>query len=287
LASTGTGDVTVTVTAHADNTKTGTFTVHVGNWALLVNGSYAMQVVNIGNGSPTTIMANSNACTQSAMSYDAQKIVCTDLISSIPVVKIYATDGTSAGTILSKTIDLSSLGPLNHVTVSYPRFSQDGAKIVFTGVVSGVQGVYTMNADGTSPTRLFQEPASGIAVERARFTPDGRQILFENLLDQTVWAMNADGTSPAQLVNAPSVWAMYSPDMRTLYYASAVGVTPSAYVKDVATGNVRTLSGYDILDVAPNGSGILLTDVTSIYRADALGVNISPTPVATGSWGSW
>ena len=81
---------------------------------------------------------------------------------------------------------------------------------------------------------------------------------------------------------------MYSPDMSTLYYANYAGGVWSTYVSTAATGAVtKTLTGYYIIGVAPNGANILLSDGTSVYTADDLGLNLSASPIGLGGRGSW
>jgi len=102
-----------------------------------------------------------------------------------------------------------------------PAFSPDGARIAYVSTSAGNAEIYVMNADGTSPTRLTNDPQ---ADGRPVFTPDGQTILFHSARTagkQQVWAINVDGSELTQLTRdsvsfAPAV----SPDGQTIAYVS-------------------------------------------------------------------
>jgi uncharacterized protein YjdB len=102
-----------------------------------------------------------------------------------------------------------------------PAFSADGSRIAYVSTSPGNAEIYVMNADGTSPTRLTNEPSvDGHPV----FTPDGQTILFQSARTagkQQIWAVNVDGSGLTQLTRdsvsfAPAV----SPDGQTVAYVS-------------------------------------------------------------------
>ena len=71
-----------------------------------------------------------------------------------------------------------------------PAWFPTGARIAFTGYRSGELGIYTMNADGSSVTRLTHDIA-GPPV----WAPDGTSLLFSMLLAAAeLMARNADAT---------------------------------------------------------------------------------------------
>ena len=288
-AATGSGDATITVTAHADTTKTATFTVHVGNWVLSQPG--AVTVVDLNKGtSAMQLLSGSAHCSDPSISYDATEFVCQHIgaIGEDDLLQIYQTDGTASGTQLLIAVDLMKQAGIG--TQSNPSFSPDGTKIVFSGPSSSnIQTVYIINVDGTGLVSLFAEAASDVAISPVHFTPDGKQIMFENVSTMTVWIMNADGSSPQPFVSASSNTAMYSVDannnMSTLYYSGG----GNTYVEDAATGKVMaTVNGYVLMGVLPNDGGIILTDNhgENLYTLPADGVG-TPTFLAAGSgWGS-
>jgi hypothetical protein len=290
-AATGSGDATITVAAHADNSKTATFTVHVGNWVLIQTqvGTY---IVDFNKGTAMTqLVPGSTGCSDPSISYDASMFVCqqVSLTSNDSVLQIYQTDGTASGTKLLTSFDLTTQDGFM-AAVLLPSFSPDGKKIIFVAPIgSGVQVIYAINTDWSGLKSLFTEAVSGVAISPVHFTPDGKQIMFENVSTMTVWIMNADGTNPAPFISASSNTAMYSVDangaMSTLYYSDG----NATYVEDAATGKVTaTISGYALMGVFPNDGGIILTDNHggNLYTLPADGVG-TPTLLATGSgWGS-
>ncbi len=69
-----------------------------------------------------------------------------------------------------------------------------------------------MNADGSNPVRLTNEPGDDFAPS---WSPDGTQIVFVSDRDQTagiydLYIMNADGSGVSRLTNDTAI--DYSPD---------------------------------------------------------------------------
>jgi hypothetical protein len=299
-SATNAGDVTITATANADTSKTASFVVHVGNYALLENNTYGLQMANIGSASPLVTLLHNNLPLQHAVWFpDHLKIAGSDLSVADAVINVYTTDGTAGGTVRDHAIDLTTLAKIPQLVTL--AVSPDGTKIAFvTEEGSGVEGIYTVNATAdaqgntAAPALLYKMPANGmLMVSGIRFDPKGKQLLFENVATQTVWAMNVDGSNFHQLINAPSVIAMYSPDMSYIYYSNYSGGAFSAgvwstYVSKASDESVqKTLPGYFLVGVAPNGVSILLSDGTSIYTADASGANISSAPIGLGGAAAW
>ena len=89
-----------------------------------------------------------------------------------------------------------------------PAWSPGGQRIVFVStradpnpdnMSSGANWeIYSMEADGSSPVRLTDHPASDMA---ARWSPDGDQIIFVSTRDGDfrIYVMDADGSHQARL----------------------------------------------------------------------------------------
>jgi Tol biopolymer transport system component len=85
-----------------------------------------------------------------------------------------------------------------------PDWSPDGTKIAFSTHRDGNWEIYSMNADGTAPTRLTRSDPADDA--RPAWSPDGTKIAFHS--DRTgnyeIFVMNADGTGQTNVTVDPS-----------------------------------------------------------------------------------
>jgi len=82
-------------------------------------------------------------------------------------------------------------------------FPGSNGTIAFDSNRDGNLEIYSMNADGTNPTNLTNNPAADI---RAAYSPDGSKIAFQSGRDgnSEIYSMNADGTNPTRLTNNPA-----------------------------------------------------------------------------------
>lgn len=97
-------------------------------------------------------------------------------------------------------ITQSSLRLTNLTGDSRPHYSPNGSQILFQSVRDGNAEIYVMNSDGTSQTRLTNNPAADTA---PAWSPDGTKILFTSLRDgpmsPALYVMNADGSSQTRV----------------------------------------------------------------------------------------
>jgi Tol biopolymer transport system component len=109
---------------------------------------------------------------------------------------------------------------------TWPSWSPDGRRITFVSDRDDpdpnddnrIWSIYVMNADGSDPTRLTDNPAGDTWPS---WSPDGRRIAFHSSRDdpdpnddEEVWdiyVMNADGTGLARLTDN-SAWEPNAPD---------------------------------------------------------------------------
>lgn len=99
-------------------------------------------------------------------------------------------------------------------------WSPDHTKIAFVSIKDDEDGqwpynseIYVMNADGTNPIRLTNNPA---ADEAPAWSPDGQSIIFVSYRDEPnvkncgencnseIYVMNADGSNQVRLTNDPA-----------------------------------------------------------------------------------
>jgi Ca2+-binding RTX toxin-like protein len=93
------------------------------------------------------------------------------------------------------------LTPNSAAQDSAPAWSPDGSKIIFnTNRDAGDFEIYSINPDGSSPTRLTNSPGEDSG---ANWSPDGRQIVFQSRRtgNLEIFRMNADGSNPVQLTH--------------------------------------------------------------------------------------
>jgi TolB protein len=79
-----------------------------------------------------------------------------------------------------------------------PRWSPDGATLLFTSDRAGDYDIWIMEADGSRERQLTDHPA---ADEYPTWSPDGRLIAFHSSRHggTTLWLMHADGTDASLL----------------------------------------------------------------------------------------
>jgi Tol biopolymer transport system component len=106
--------------------------------------------------------------------------------------------------------------------VQAPSWSRDGGTIVFVSWRDGNGEVYAMDADGTSPRNLTQNPAKDV---RPAWSPDGRRIAFVSRRDgnSEVYVMDADGSGRRNLTRnrASDDYPTWSRDGRRIAFFRA------------------------------------------------------------------
>lgn len=127
-----------------------------------------------------------------------------------------------------------------------PRWSPDGASILFFSARSGRNELWVMNADGTEPRQLTD--GGGESME-GDWSPDGTRIVFRRNSGDggDIWIMNQDG-SGAVLLHAGERMdsdPRWSPDGRRIAFVSLIAVD----------GEVRLTS--EIFVIEADGSGLL------------------------------
>ena len=113
------------------------------------------------------------------------------------------------------TVALGGAGPAG------ATFPGANGKIAFTTDRDGNQEVYVINADGSGPTRLTNDPAQDIA---GSWSPNGEKIAFSTARDGNfeIYVMNADGTDQTNLTDdaAWDIHPAWSPDGTKIAFLS-------------------------------------------------------------------
>jgi Tol biopolymer transport system component len=142
--------------------------------------------------------------------------------------------------------------------VQAPAWSPDGRTIVFVSGRDGNGEVYAMDANGSSPRNLTQDPAQDV---HPAWSPDGRSIAFVSSRSPSsrckpgpgpcwddrpseVYVMNADGSGKRNLTRdrANDDYPTWSPDGRRIAFLRV-------------TGSYRH-HGYHLYAVNADGSGL-------------------------------
>lgn len=121
-------------------------------------------------------------------------------------------------------ITRSSLRLTNLTGDSRPHFSPNGSKIVFQSTRDGQPEIYVMNADGSSQTRLTNNPAWDTAPV---WSPDGTKILFTSLRDDpmtsALYVMNADGSNQTRVTSGSDGTWRSTPTAPLVYTEEGTG----------------------------------------------------------------
>ncbi|HWR27610.1 MAG TPA: hypothetical protein VN377_04130 [Candidatus Thermoplasmatota archaeon] len=166
----------------------------------------------------------------------------------------------STGNIYVVNLDGSDLIQLTDFSLGAqdPVWSPDGKMIAFSATNDG--GIYTINADGTSLTRIvyktvydaYTDTWNVAANNHPSWSPDGSAIVYESLGDENsgttvsnanIYVVNSDGTGMRSVTNEPSYEGQpsWSPDGNKIAFV---------YVKAEGDG----YSNYHIYEMNADGS---------------------------------
>jgi len=169
--------------------------------------NYDIYVANADGSSITNITNNPAQELEPSWSPDGSKIV-------------FSTDRNGPEEIWTMTPTGTALTNLsNGSTGRYPVWSPNGSKIVYAGA-----GIWTMNANGTSKTRIVTEGMM------PTWAPDGSRILFTSHRDYNdeLYSVLPDGTGAVRLTNDHATNATYPEDWFAVWQPLAVAFTPGA-----------------------------------------------------------
>ena len=138
--------------------------------------------------------------------------------------------------------------------VQAPAWSPDGRTIVFVSWRDGNGEVYAMDADGSGPRNLTQNPAKDV---RPAWSPDGRSIAFvsQPRRQSEIYVMNADGSGKRNLTRSRAnddvkLLPTWSPDGRRIAFLRPA----TRRYKMPGSGVIRR--GYHLYVVNADGSGL-------------------------------
>lgn len=165
----------------------------------------------------------------------------------------------------------TSLRLTNVTSDARPRYSPDGSKILFQSTRDGQLEIYVMNADGSSPTRLTNNPAMDYSPV---WSPDGTKILFTSLRDDpmapALYVMNVDGSNQTRLTTGSDGTWRASPTAPVIYMqegtANAAAINSVTFVR----GPFKVLDSHNFSSDGHTRVMLFTSDV---------GSNVSPVSV--------
>jgi Tol biopolymer transport system component/DNA-binding winged helix-turn-helix (wHTH) protein len=159
---------------------------------------------------------------------------------------IFAEGSTSRGELSRFDAKTKEIRPfLGGISVQGVTFSKDGQSVAYVSYPEGI--LWKANRDGSNP---MQMSAPSMNVFMPRWSPDGTQILFSDIADESeAYTVTVDGGIPRKLlpegggVQADPDW---SPDGSKIAFCSSFGGhEPKSEIRifDLASRRVTTLPG--------------------------------------------
>jgi len=125
-----------------------------------------------------------------------------------------------------------------------PRFSPDGARVLYTSYESGFPRIYLL--DLATASRRSLDDQSGTMTFAPRFTPDGQRVVFS--LSQggntDLYVLDLQSGERRRLTSNPSIETApsFSPDGRSIVFESDRSGTQQLYVMPVSGGEPTRIS---------------------------------------------
>jgi hypothetical protein len=157
---------------------------------------------------------------------------------------------------------LRKLTPDQNVRESFPQFSPDGKKIVFSRwPKDGVPNIWVMNSDGTDRVALTNLDFADMPA----WSPDGKHIAFVSKHDNQfeISMMDSNGSNIRRITNAPSfdMLPIWSPDGTRIAFLSDRFDKYRWWVKNIDGPPAQMLADIEVYEKDVGVSLILLRGI--------------------------
>jgi ABC-type branched-subunit amino acid transport system substrate-binding protein len=153
------------------------------------------------------------------------------------------------------SVKTASVKPIATANQTTPMVSSIGGKIAFNSDRDGNAEIYVMNADGSAPVNLTNNPADDFG---PIWSYDGKKLLFTSTRDGNaqVYVMNQDGSNPINVSknSANDVFGALSPDGTQVAFVSDRGGRNHVYLMNADGSNQTQLTNLQGTDEFPGWS---------------------------------
>jgi TolB protein len=174
-------------------------------------------------------------------------------------------------------------------TVTMPRFSPRGDRLVYTGTLAHKPRVFVI--DIASGRERLLVPGGAITFA-PRFSPDGRRIVFSMARggNTDIFVVDANGGAPRQLTSAPGADTSpsYSPDGSRIVFESDRSGTQQLYMMDAGGGGQRRISfgggRYASPMWSPRGNLIAFTRIAGSFNIGVMDPSGGGVRILSDGW---
>jgi uncharacterized protein YjdB len=183
-----------------------------------------------------------------------------------------------------------------------PKWSPDGARILFTGIAAGRSDLFVINPDGTGLTNLTSSIDNLSNIRHPAWSRDGNYIAFTGAAGtkHSIYMIDANGSNLRQITTDAGfdVWPSFSPDGQKIAFvrynsaAPALGddimivnVNGGLVTRYALPGDQRTPSwSPDGKYIALSGTAVAGSGIAQIYtmRVDGTGLRLRTIDPAAG-----
>jgi TolB protein len=213
------------------------------------------------NGSDRRELTTGGINADPAFSASGTRIVYSHTVGKDHVIAVMRADGSRRRALTRRHFDRT------------PAFSPSGKRIVFSRVLTTPQyqhsELFSVRTDGTHLNQLtHSRPVFQIRHDQPNFSPNGKKIVFEDLLAEQVGVsmIRADGSKAQFHFLDGGIEPSFSPGGQHILFNDYFENLPQLGLVDVAGRHVQTLSDnqdshfyYSVPNYSPNGKRIVFS----------------------------